>query len=86
VEERLAACTNIIDGTCLRSPAGEPVPEALMVIKTARRKLKLLVTRVRELHMNPTPEIIPYPIDQGLKSYVHWILESTDSKPWWVRK
>jgi periplasmic divalent cation tolerance protein len=85
VEERLAACANILNGTSLRSPAGEAVPDTLMVIKTARRRLKTVVRRIRDLHMNPTPEIIPYPIDYGLKPYLTWVLESTDSKPWWHR-
>jgi uncharacterized protein involved in tolerance to divalent cations len=56
-----------------------------MVVKTARRKLKPATRRVRELHQSPVPEIIPYPIEQGLRSYLNWVLESTDSKPWWRR-
>lgn len=85
VEERVAACANILNGTCLRFPAAEAVPEITMVIKAARRKLKTVVKRIRDLHQIPTPEIILYPIEYGLKPYLTWVIESTDSKPWWRR-
>ena len=85
VDERLAACANILSGTAIRPPGREPVSNAWMVVKTARRKLKSATRRIRELHQSPVPEIIPYPIEHGLKSYLNWVLESTDSKPWWRR-
>ena len=85
VDERLAACANILSGTAIRPPGGEPASNAWMVVKTARRRLKSVTRRIRELHQSPVPEIIPYPIEHGLKSYLDWVLESTDSKPWWHR-
>ena len=85
VEERLAACANILDGTSIRSPGRETVAHTLMVVKTARRKIKSTVKRIKELHQNPTPEIIPYPIGHGLKSYIAWVRESTNSNQWWHR-
>ena len=85
VDERLAACANILSGTAIRPPGREPVTNAWMVIKTARRKLKSATGRIRELHPSTVPEIIPYPIEHGLKPYLNWVLESTDSKRWWQR-
>ena len=63
----------------------EAVPEITMFIKASRRKLKTVVKRIRDLHQIPTPEIILYPIEYGLKPYLTWVIESTDSKPWWRR-
>jgi periplasmic divalent cation tolerance protein len=79
VEERLAACVNIVDG--LRSIyvwKGEVSDdrEALLVIKTGRATLDALTSRIVALHPYETPEVIALPIAAGHAPYLAWIDES----------
>lgn len=87
VEERLAACANIgrIRSIYSRQRKVEDESEVQMMIKTTRARLKKLTERVRELHSSDIPEIVALPIIQGFKPYFDWIIETTDSKPWWKR-
>jgi periplasmic divalent cation tolerance protein len=80
VEERLAACANIIpqvasvfhwQGKVCRSR------ESLMVLKTQRSCFGRLVKRVQSLHSYTVPEIIALPIVLGSKEYLRWIRQST---------
>ena len=80
VEERLAACANIIPK--IRSiyrwegkVADEP--EAMMLIKTTDGAFDALLERVKELHSYSVPEIIALPIGAGSSEYLSWIEEST---------
>ncbi len=80
VEEKLAACVNIIRG--IRSiyrweGKVEDEPEALMVVKSREGLFEKLSGRVRELHPYSVPEVIAVPITRGLKEYVDWIGEAT---------
>jgi periplasmic divalent cation tolerance protein len=80
VEEKLAACVNIIRG--IRSiyrweGRVEDEPEALMVVKSREGLFEKLSGRVRELHPYSVPEVIAVPITRGLKEYVDWIGEAT---------
>lgn len=80
VEEKLAACVNIIKGIrSIYSWEGrvEDEPEALMVVKSREGLFEKLSEKVRELHPYSVPEVIALPITQGLKEYVDWIGEST---------
>ena len=80
VEEKLAACANIIpqimslfhwQGKALRKR------EFLMVIKTQTSCFDRLVKRVKSLHSYSVPEIIALPIVRGSKDYLRWIRQST---------
>jgi periplasmic divalent cation tolerance protein len=80
VEERLAACVNIIkDIRSIYRWEGkvEDDSEALMVAKTTEELFGRLSTRVKELHPYSVPEVIAAPVVQGLKEYVEWIEEVT---------
>lgn len=81
VEEKLAACVNIVGG--LRSIYhwdGEVCddPEALLVIKSRRASFDALERRIIELHSNEVAEIIAVPIVAGHQPYLQWIDESLD--------
>jgi periplasmic divalent cation tolerance protein len=79
VEERLAACVNILP---IRSVyrwknAVERADERQLVIKTTRAQVIDLETRLRALHPYDIPEFIVLPIDSGSADYLSWLSEST---------
>lgn len=76
VEERLAACVNILPGLTSVYPwqgAIETGRENLLLIKTEKAAYPLLETRLRALHPYELPEIIAVPIERGLPEYLQWI-------------
>lgn len=80
VEERLAACVNILGP--IRSiyrwrGAIEDAREHLLMIKSRARLFSKIERKVRELHSYEVPEIIALPIARGSKPYLDWIFEST---------
>jgi len=80
VEERLAACVNILGP--VRSVyrwrgAIEDEREYLLVIKSQARLYSRVERKVRELHSYEVPEIIAVAIAQGSKPYLEWLVEST---------
>ena len=80
VEEKLAACVNIIKG--IRSIYRwqgkiEDDPEVLMVVKTREDLFEKLADRVKELHSYEVPEVIAMPITKGSEAYLKWIGEVT---------
>jgi len=82
VEERLAACVNLLDG--LRSiyrweGSVEQADEVLAIVKTTRDRLGALERRVRELHPYDVPEIIALPVEGGSEAYLDWVSESVRS-------
>jgi periplasmic divalent cation tolerance protein len=82
VEERLAACVNIIKGVrSIYRWEGkiEDDQEVIMVAKTERSLFEPLEKRVKELHSYSVPEIIALPIVKGLKDYLDWIGDMTRS-------
>lgn len=80
VEERLAACCNIIPG--LRSIytwKGRLCDEgeALMIFKTRGMLFEGLKKRIKDLHSYELPEVIAVNIEAGLPEYLSWIHEMT---------
>lgn len=81
VQERLAACVNILPG--LRSVYRwndqiNDEPEVLMLIKTRMDLVESqLIPRIRQVHPYSEPEIIALPVDTGSTSYLDWILQET---------
>jgi periplasmic divalent cation tolerance protein len=80
VEERLAACANIVGE--VRSVYRwegkvEDDSEALMVIKTREELFEKLEKRVTELHPYSVPEVIALPIVKGSQAYLSWLQEET---------
>ncbi len=79
VNNKLAACVNVIDG--LRSiyyweGRVEEDNEALLIIKSRKDKLDDLVRFIRERHPYKVPEIIAVPIIGGFDGYLRWIDEA----------
>ncbi len=79
VEERLAACVNLIPtvaSTYWWRGQIEQADEVLLVIKTRQDLLDVLTTRVRALHSYTVPEVVALPILGGNPAYLAWIDES----------
>jgi periplasmic divalent cation tolerance protein len=80
VDERLAACVNIIGPA--RSiyrwgGAVEDAREYLLLIKTRARLYTKVERRVRELHSYEVPEVVALPFASGSRRYLEWLFEST---------
>jgi len=80
VEERLAACVNILPA--MRSVyrwknAIERADERQLVIKTRRAKVTALEARLRKLHPYDVPEFVVLAIDSGSADYLSWLVDST---------
>ncbi|GIW73061.1 MAG: divalent-cation tolerance protein CutA [Planctomycetota bacterium] len=76
VEERLAACVNIVPQVrSIYRWQGriEDEAEALMVVKTARARFAALQQRVHGLHPYTTPEVIALPLVAGAEKYLRWL-------------
>lgn len=81
VEERLAACGNIVPG--LQSifrwqGALARESEALVVLKTVESAVPVLLDRASELHPYEVPEILVVPVEAGHGRYLDWVTKSVD--------
>ncbi|HEY1307690.1 MAG TPA: divalent-cation tolerance protein CutA [Vicinamibacterales bacterium] len=80
VEERLAACVNILPRiTSIYAWKGSVSQdeEQQLVIKTSTNKLAALEARLRELHPYEVPEFVVIHANGGADSYLDWVREST---------
>ncbi len=76
VEERLAACVNILPGiqSVYRwQGKTEQETELLLIIKARADALDKIKRRIVELHPYELPEVIAVPIGGGLEQYLEWI-------------
>lgn len=76
VEQRLAACVNVIPG--LQSifrwqEKIENVPEVLLLIKTTASNYAALESFLKDNHPYECPEIIGLPFELGYKGYLQWL-------------
>lgn len=80
VEERLAACGNILPGleSIYRwNDSIETGGEVLVIFKTA--SYPALEARLRELHPYELPEIIALAPSAGLPGYLRWVAENSSA-------
>jgi periplasmic divalent cation tolerance protein len=80
VEQRLAACANIVTAPVHSiyrwKGRVESAKEFLLIIKTTRGRFAKLKAEVKRLHTYEVPEIIALPIASGATNYLNWISES----------
>jgi periplasmic divalent cation tolerance protein len=79
VEERLAACANIL-GPCRSiyrwQDAVEQADEVAALFKTGADRAPRLIERLSELHSYDVPAAVVWPIAQAGESYRDWVLDS----------
>ena len=80
VDERLAACVNLLPG--MRSVyrwegAVEEATETLMILKTAPGRVDALQERMVALHPYDVPEFLVLPVETGLPEYLAWVRDET---------
>ena len=76
VEEKLAACVNIVQNLCsIYEWKGkiEEENEHLLLIKTTGEKRHELIKKIMEIHSYEEPEVIGLRIEDGSESYLKWI-------------
>jgi periplasmic divalent cation tolerance protein len=76
VEERLAACVNILSG--MRSVyrwEGEiqEDDEVVLIAKTRRDLVPALTDRIKDIHSYDCPCVVAIPIDGGNPEFLDWI-------------
>lgn len=82
VEERLAACVNIVpevQSLFFWEGKSRDEREALLIVKSRMPLWDRLVARVRAVHSYTVPEIIALPIVAGYPDYLDWLRETTNA-------
>ena len=80
VDERLAACVNVIPGlTSIYRWKGETetADELLLLIKTSAANLDRLEAALRRLHSYEVPEFLVLTPESASEPYLNWLLQST---------
>jgi periplasmic divalent cation tolerance protein len=80
VEERLAACVNVVPGLVSVyhwKGAVARDSEVLCVIKTRRALLARMARRLGELHPYDVPEILSLRVQAGARPYLAWLRAET---------
>ena len=80
VEERLAACANIVPGiTSIYRWEGalQEDPEVLIVLKTVASHLPSIERRLAELHPYDVPECIALGPERVEATYLAWLVDAT---------
>ena len=80
VEDRLAACANLIDPmTSIYRWQGkiEEGRECVLILKTELALIDALTARVKALHSYTVPCVVAWPIAAGNSDFLRWIGEET---------
>ena len=82
VEERLAACVNVIPGVRSIYRWGGEIqddPEVLLIVKTRAERCEALAARIQDLHPYDVAEVLVLPALGGSTPYLAWI--SAETRP-----
>ncbi|MGE5622580.1 MAG: divalent-cation tolerance protein CutA [Bacillota bacterium] len=83
VEQRLAACVNVLPA--VRSiyrwqGAVEQASEATLLIKTTPQHYAALEAAIKSAHPYEVPEIVALPIVAGWPAYLDWVVTETQKE------
>ncbi len=76
VEQRLAACVNVVPG--VRSyyrwkGAVESAEEWLLLMKSSRERMTDLLAALEKEHSYEVPEVLALPVVAGAANYLNWL-------------
>ena len=80
LEERMIACANLLPGVISLFWWEGKINregETLMLLKTPRSKISILLKRVKELHGYAVPEFLALPIREANPDYLKWAENAT---------
>lgn len=83
VEERLAACVNIIDGMESMfwwEGQAQSESETILIAKTTADAVDQLTKRVNEVHSYDCPCVVALPIEGGHPEFISWIGEEVSQR------
>ncbi len=83
VEQRLAACANVVPGMVSVfwwEGAVQRSEEALLILKTTTARLRELEARLVELHPYEVPEVLAMGVQGGHEPYLAWVREEVRGK------
>jgi len=78
LEEKVAACINIIDNmNSMYVWKGEVQndQEVVVIAKTTREKIPALIEKVKAVHSYECPCIIALPVESGYLPFMQWVKE-----------
>lgn len=81
VEDRVAACVNVLPGvtsTYRWEGAVESAEECLLLLKVPAEGSEFLPARVAERHPYDVPEVLLLDVADGLPAYLSWVVESAE--------
>lgn len=79
VEERLAACVNVLppmQSVYRWEGKVEQASEHQLVIKTTVSRVEMLKRRLSDLHPYTVPELLVLTVSDGAEAYLRWLSES----------
>ena len=82
IDQRLAACINIVPGlTSIYRWQGkvEKDTEVLLLIKTTQDRYAAVANAIQQHHPYELPEIIAVTVDEGSPDYLRWITSSMEN-------
>jgi periplasmic divalent cation tolerance protein len=80
VEQRLAACCNIVPAVTSIYHWKDELhedQECLLVMKTIETRYKQLSKFILQQHPYETPELIALPVTQSTQEYLSWVIKET---------
>lgn len=80
VDERLAACGNLVPG--VRSiyrwqGAVQDEAEVVLILKTRAEQVEALTRRLVELHPYEVPDVVALPVTSGHGPYLDWVRQNS---------
>lgn len=84
VEERLAACVNVLPemhSTYRWEGRVERAHERQLIVKTTRARLDALTERLHALHPYDVPELLVVPVARASQAYLAWLRSASEPLP-----
>ena len=80
VEERLAACANVLGVTksvYWWEDGIQTDSESIVILKTTSKNLEALMDHVKKIHSYDCPCVLALNVENGNKDFLHWIKKET---------